>query len=75
MSNSADRYRQLCAKGLDPHQIAERLGVKKNAVYQMCKRHGIAVGVKGKTNSRASSLVKNASPHTENSGSGSHEVS
>jgi transposase len=54
MSNSIDRYRQLCAQGLNALQIAERLQVNKNTVYQNCKRHGIALSsvIAGKPNSR-----------------------
>lgn len=38
-----ERLRQLCAKGLNRAQIAQRLGVTHNAVHQACQRHGIPV--------------------------------
>ncbi len=37
------RLRQLCAKNLNAVQIAARLGVSKEAVWNACKRHGITV--------------------------------
>jgi transposase len=43
MRNDIERYRHLCAQGLNAQQIARRLKVKKNTVYQNCKRHGIAL--------------------------------
>lgn len=43
MSNSIQRYRVLSEQGLNALQIAERVGVKKNTVYKICKRHGISL--------------------------------
>lgn len=60
MRNSIERYRQLCAKGLSVEQIAIRLGVNKNTVYQNCKRHRIAVGAAARSESPAASSVKSA---------------
>lgn len=37
------RLRELCAKGLNAHQIGTRLGVTSGAVHLYCKRHGITV--------------------------------
>lgn len=36
-----ERLRELCAKGLNAHQIAARLGATSNAIHEYCKRHGI----------------------------------
>lgn len=65
MRNSLERYRQLCAKGLTVPQIAARLGVNRNTVYQTCKRHGISVAAAplGKT---GISSASGASLHIEN---------
>lgn len=43
MSANVQRYRDLTAQGLNALQIAQRVGVKKNTVYKVCKRHGISV--------------------------------
>lgn len=53
MSGRIEQYRQLCSQGLNARQIATRLRVKKNAVYQTCKRHGISLPsvVAGKSSS------------------------
>lgn len=37
------RLRELCAKGLNAHQIAIRLGVTPNAVHQRAKALGLSV--------------------------------
>lgn len=51
MKINSERLRQLCAKGLNAHQIAPRLGVTASAVHLYCKRHGISVAAapQGKT--------------------------
>lgn len=53
MRTSIERYRELCAKGLNAPQIAMRLGVNRNTVYKTCKRHGIEIAslLAGKPNS------------------------
>lgn len=69
MSIDIDRLKQLCAKGLNRVQIAQRLGVTHNAVHQACKRHGISVAVVAGYESRAGSSVKTACGAIANSGS------
>ena len=43
MKIDPQRLRELCAKGLNAHQIGARLGVTPDAVRLYCKRHGITV--------------------------------
>jgi hypothetical protein len=70
MSIDISRLRELCAKGLDRVQIAERLGANREAVRKAIKRHGLSVvAVKG-YESRAPYSAKNALPPIESSGSG-----
>lgn len=64
-----ERLRQLCAKGLNRVQIAQRMGVTHNAVLKACKRHGIDVVVAEGYESRAGSSVKSACSPIESSGS------
>lgn len=54
------RLRELCAKGLNAHQIAARLGVTSGAVHLYCKRHNIAVAAAKRTDCLADSLGRNA---------------
>jgi hypothetical protein len=69
MSIDIDRLKQLCARGLNKAQIAERLGATRHAVEVACKRHNIPVAVAAGYESRAGSSVKNACSPTESSGS------
>lgn len=69
MSINIDRLRQLCAKGLNKVQIAERLGATRHAVERACKRHGIYVVVVEGYESRAGSSAKTACDPTQSSGS------
>lgn len=59
-----DRLKQLCAKGLDRNQIAQRLGVTHNAVHQACRRHGISVVAAAGYESRAGSSALSVSKNT-----------
>lgn len=69
MTIDADQLRKLCAKGLNPIQISERLGATPNAVYKACERHNVcAVVVKG-YESRAASFARRALAATASSGS------
>lgn len=43
MKVDVERLRQLCAKGLNAIQIANRLGLKPRTVRAACKRNGIAI--------------------------------
>lgn len=65
---NVDRVRELCAKGLNAEQIARRLGVTREAVRAVCKKHGFTVAVVGSA-SQDSCSVSNVSPHIENCGS------
>jgi hypothetical protein len=69
MSIDIERLKQLCAKGLDRVQIAQRLGTNREAVRKACKKHGISVVVVAGYESRAGSSVKTACAATESSGS------
>lgn len=75
MSIDIDRLKQLCAKGLNKVQIAERMGKTRHAVEAACKRHGISVVVVTGYESRAGSSVKNACAVTGSSGSGNEHSS
>lgn len=68
MTIDATRLRELCAKGLNAQQIATRLGVTPNAVYQRAKRLGISVAAVEGYESRASSFVAPAMRAIESCG-------
>lgn len=55
-----DQVRQLCAKGLNRVQIANRLGVTHNAVLKVCKRHKFSVVVAKGYESRVAYFARNA---------------
>jgi hypothetical protein len=74
MTINVDRLRELCAKGLNPIQMAERLGATPNAIYKACERHNLSAAVVKGYESRAASFARRAFPRTESYGSGSHEV-
>lgn len=57
---NATRLRELCSKGLNPIQVAERLGATPNAVYKACARHQVAVAAVEGYESRANSSARPA---------------
>lgn len=69
MKIDPERLRQLCAKGLNRVQIAQRLGTNREAIRRVCKRHGFSVAVVKGYESRAAYFVKTACVPIENSGS------
>lgn len=67
-----ERLKQLCAKNLNAIQIAARLGVSKNAVWEACKRHGISVAA-APLGKQGICSVSTASLHIGSFGSGRNE--